>query len=334
MPSSSGSATMLAKFIGIPSSTQISSVSAPARISGTSVSSTSLNRRSTSQQQDRDRAERPESGLDEGERDRVAGLENRDRSADRRRLDRKHRARELPQRLVVVRIALRQRLHARAAVRRSSTRRRASFGRVSNVTGLASSEFEICSSATLQRHDEDLLRLFALRLAALRELVERSRQGASCASAPGPVLPAARLVQAVRPNRSAPRRFPRRSARSSLDSLKVGSSTSAAFLMAASLIVLILRHEEIDRHHAIGFRHLSQALLDLHRGLARRRDHVDAARAGLRVLADIEVGRDRLDLRAAQVHRVEVELQIVEQRQAGDGDAQRQQRRSRCGAAR
>ena len=49
MPSSSGSATILAKLSGSPISTQISSVTAPATSSGTSVSSTSVIRRSASQ---------------------------------------------------------------------------------------------------------------------------------------------------------------------------------------------------------------------------------------------------------------------------------------------
>ena len=48
----------------------------------------------------------------------VAGFEDRDRPAGRVRLDRQHGAREIAQRLVVVRIALRQHLDARAAVRR------------------------------------------------------------------------------------------------------------------------------------------------------------------------------------------------------------------------
>ena len=49
MPSSSGNATILAKLSGSPISTQISSVTAPATSSGTSVSSTSAKRRSASQ---------------------------------------------------------------------------------------------------------------------------------------------------------------------------------------------------------------------------------------------------------------------------------------------
>src|SRR3978361_1276261 len=49
MPSSSGRATILAKLSGSPISTQISSVTAPATKSGTSVSSTSVTRRKASQ---------------------------------------------------------------------------------------------------------------------------------------------------------------------------------------------------------------------------------------------------------------------------------------------
>jgi len=48
MPSISGHATMLAKFSGSPISTQISIVTAPATKSGTSVSNTSVTRRSAS----------------------------------------------------------------------------------------------------------------------------------------------------------------------------------------------------------------------------------------------------------------------------------------------
>ena len=51
--------------------------------------------------------------------------------------------------------------------------------------------------------------------------------------------------------------------------------------------------------------------------------HVDGVGAGVRVLAQIEKGGDRFDLGIAQVDRVEVELQEIKQRQAGDRDQQR-----------
>ena len=50
------------------------------------------------------------------------------------------------------------------------------------------------------------------------------------------------------------------------------------------------------------------------------REHVDGVRAGVRIVAQIEEGRDQFDLRAAQIDRVEVKLQIVEQRQPAERD--------------
>ena len=55
-------------------------------------------------------------------------------------------------------------------------------------------------------------------------------------------------------------------------------------------------------------------------GLGRlpvRGQHVDRSRADGRIAAQVEEGRDRFHLRAAQIDRVEIELQPIEQRQAG-----------------
>ena len=45
--------------------------------------------------------------------------------------------------------------------------------------------------------------------------------------------------------------------------------------------------------------------------------------AALRVVLEVEIGRDRLDLGAAQIHRIEIEPQPVQQRQARRDDAKR-----------
>ena len=65
---------MLAKLSGIPISTQISSVTAPATSSGTSVSSTSVIRRSASQSRRLIDDQRLEAGVDERLHDGVAGF--------------------------------------------------------------------------------------------------------------------------------------------------------------------------------------------------------------------------------------------------------------------
>ena len=86
---------------------------------------------------------------------------------------------------------------------------------------------------------------------------------------------------------------------------------------------LILRHETVERHHAQDFRQLFQPRLDLLRVRFRIRHHVDGVGAGVRVLAQVEEGRDRFGLGIAQVDRVEVELHEIEQRQAGHDEQQR-----------
>ena len=67
-------------------------------------------------QQDRDRHQREDAGVDEGPHDRLAGLQDRDRRADRFRKLRLDGARKAAQRFVVVGIALRRRLDPHAAV--------------------------------------------------------------------------------------------------------------------------------------------------------------------------------------------------------------------------
>ena len=66
------------------------------------------------------------------------------------------------------------------------------------------------------------------------------------------------------------------------------------------------------------FRHLLQACGGRLRLSKRGGKYLDAVGIGVRVLAEIEIGR--IDFRAgiAQVDRIEVELQPVEKRQAGD----------------
>ena len=86
---------------------------------------------------------------------------------------------------------------------------------------------------------------------------------------------------------------------------------------------LVFRNEAVERHHAQHLRHLLQLRLDLPCLLFRRGHHVDGIGAGVGILAQIEEGRDRLRLRVAQVHRVEVELHEIEQRQAGDREKHR-----------
>ena len=107
---------MLAKLSGSPISTQISSVTAPATSSGTSVISTSVIRRSASQSNRLITSSAQMPAWMNALHDGVAGFEDRHRPADRIRLGRQHGIGKLAQIVVVVGIALRQRLDADQAV--------------------------------------------------------------------------------------------------------------------------------------------------------------------------------------------------------------------------
>ena len=81
------------------------------------------------------------------------------------------------------------------------------------------------------------------------------------------------------------------------------------------LLVLILGHEALQRERA---RDLGQLVKPRGEGrslLDRRGEHVDHVRRGLRVLHQVEQGRDRLHRVAPQVEWIEVELEIPEERQ-------------------
>ena len=57
--------------------------------------------------------------------------------------------------------------------------------------------------------------------------------------------------------------------------------------------------------------------------LDRGREHVDRIRPGGGIAPQVEIGRDQFDFGTAEIHRVEIEAEEIEQRQAGDGDAER-----------
>ena len=113
--------------------------------------------------------------MDERLHDGVAGLEDRHRSADRIRLGRLHRIGESAQIIVVVGIALRQRLDANQPVlgfpavhqfrRQRLQRDRAGLHRVPELI-----------EHDLERGDEDVLRLVARRLVAAGKFRQRVRQ--------------------------------------------------------------------------------------------------------------------------------------------------------------
>ncbi len=52
----------------------------------------------------------------------------------------------------------------------------------------------------------------------------------------------------------------------------------------------------------------------------RGRQHFDGVDPGVRILAQLEIGRHQFNMRAAQMHRVEVEAQPKQKRQAGGDD--------------
>ena len=89
------------------------------------------------------------------------------------------------------------------------------------------------------------------------------------------------------------------------------------------LRLLVGRHEAVDRHGARDLGQSGELLGDRRRGGDRWHQHLGGVRAHVRVAAQVEIGRDRFDLGAAQIDRIEIETQMREQRQAGDRDQQR-----------
>jgi len=107
---------MLAKFSGSSISTQISSGTAPATSRGTQGEQHVGDPAQRHPEQQRNRQQRPATGLDEGLNHGVAGFEDRDRPAARHRFGRRVLRGKFAQRIVVVRVAARQRLDSRLAV--------------------------------------------------------------------------------------------------------------------------------------------------------------------------------------------------------------------------
>ena len=89
------------------------------------------------------------------------------------------------------------------------------------------------------------------------------------------------------------------------------------------LFGLIGGDEILDRADAVDLRQRLEPAAHLLGRSRRGHQDVDAVAGTRRVAPQVEIGRDRFDLRTAQVHRIEVEPQVVQQRQAGDGKAQR-----------
>ncbi len=160
---------MLAKLSFSPISTQISSVTTPASSSGISVSSTSVKRRSTIHSRiaiDRN-AQTPASMKARTTVSPDSRIEIGPPLA--RRLDRKHGAREMPQHLVVVGIALGMNLDAARARRARSISRLISGGMFSAVIFCACERIAQAVERGPERGDKRELRALALRLVAIGE---------------------------------------------------------------------------------------------------------------------------------------------------------------------
>ena len=82
----------------------------------------------------------------------------------------------------------------------------------------------------------------------------------------------------------------------------------------------MLGDEARQRNGVIDFGNLREPLGECRRVGERRRQHVDRVRRRLRILHQVEQRRDRLDRGAAQVQRIEVELQPWQQRKAPERD--------------
>ena len=80
------------------------------------------------------------------------------------------------------------------------------------------------------------------------------------------------------------------------------------------LAVLIRRDELVERECARHFRKLCQPGCDRARLRQAASDDLGGIGAGLRLGLELVVGRDRFRMRIAQIHRIEVERQINQER--------------------
>ena len=152
------------------------------------------------------------------------------------------------------------------------------------------------------------------------------------ASAPGPLLVAGGLRQAVR--RRVQRSDILRVARARADPLWIERRLErlGGVLDLRKLFGLPFRHEILQRHGALDLRQRRELLGQSRRIGQRRRQDLDRVDAGVGIASQFQECRDRFDLRAFQVQRIEVEAQIPKQRRAPERDQRRSAPRSRSGA--
>ena len=259
--------------------------------------------------------------MNEGFHHGVAGLQDRYRSADRSRLGDQDRAGKLAQRIVVVGIAARQGLDALQTV--AGFPRTHQIGRQRfQADGLRLQRVLELVEHQLQRRDENGLRLVPRGLIRFGELCQRIGEPPRRHRA-RPLCVAGGPAQAV--HRSLQGLDILLIARRGVDGVRVERRVEnlGALRDQLQFCGLVLGHKAVQRHDAKHFRQFGKPLLDLFRVSIRIRHHIDGVGAGVRILSQIEKGRDRLNLRIAQVYRIEVEPEEIKQRQAGERDQQR-----------
>ena len=252
--------------------------------------------------------------------DRVAGLENGDRTADRGRLGGKHGRGELAQGLVVVGIAARLGLDTHQAVLGLPAAHQ--IGRqIIQADRLGLHRVLELIEHDLQRGDEDALGFFARGLIGIGKPLQvisqppRSYRSRSFGIARGLAQTFRRSLQGV--DIFCVRRRIIHGFRIKRRIENLGSLRNQL-----QLFRLIFRHETVQRDHVEHFRQLRKLGLDLFRIGFRIRHHVDGVGAGVRIFSQVEERGDRFNVGIAQMHRVEVEVQEVKQRQAGNRDQQ------------
>ena len=241
--------------------------------------------------------------------------------------------------VVVVGVALGRDLDPGAPVRGAPSRSTISGGRLAGVTGSACSAWRSCAEHVASRPGHERRRGAVARSLGRRlgERGERSREPPRRRRARVPARRSPPLAGAAADS-SCARPSPRRSAaarRLERDRAR-GSSSLAASAISASFGVLILRHEARKRRAPASTSGSSPSLL---RERCRPSPAKGAAMSivfgvSFGSLHQVEEGRDRFDLAAAQVQRIEVEAQTRQERQAAERDqASGHDERRACDAA-
>ena len=83
-------------------------------------------------------------------------------------------------------------------------------------------------------------------------------------------------------------------------------------------MLLVIRNEIRKRGDARNLRQGAQLRGHLIGRGQRRLQHLDVVGAAVRIVLQLKIGRDRLGLGAAQIDRIEIEPQPIEQRQSPD----------------